>query len=391
MRTQVGIVGAGPAGLLLSHLLHLEGIESVVIEARSREHIEGRLRAGVLEHGTVEFFKQVGLGERMGRLGMVQNALDFRFNGQSHRIDFTEATGGKIAMVYPQHEVVKDLVQARLAAGGQLLFDSAVLGIDGIDGARPVIRFESEGREQTLECDFIAGCDGFHGLCRDAIPASAQKGFDRIYPFGWLGIMAETPPTRDVTWGYHPNGFAMHSMRTPTVSRLYLQCSPDDKVENWSDDRIWSELHQRLELKDGYRLEEGAILQKGITSMRSFVCEPMQYGKLFLAGDAAHIVPPTGAKGLNSAVADIRVLGRGLIDFYKRDKRESLARYSEICLKRMWLVQRFSSGLCTMVHRFPEDSPFVQRLQLADLEYMTGTEIGRREFSENFTGLPIEA
>ena len=391
MRTQVGIVGAGPAGLLLSHLLHLEGIESVVVEAKSREHVQGRLRAGVLEHGTVAFFREVGLGERMDRLGMVQDAIDFRFEGASHRVNFTEATGGRIAMVYPQHEVVKDLVEAREAAHGAVLWESPVTSIEGIEDDRPAIRFQSEGRSQALECDFIAGCDGFRGLARECMPRALLQGFDRIYPFGWLGILAETPPARDVTWAYHPNGFAMHSMRTPTVSRLYLQCPPDDKPESWSDDRIWSELHTRLEQGDDYRLKEGKILQKGVTAMRSFVAEPMQYGRLFLAGDAAHIVPPTGAKGLNSAVADIRVLGRALVDHYRRDSRDVLARYSEICLRRMWLVQRFSSGLCTMVHRFPEDSPFVQRLQLADLRYMTGAETGRREFSENFTGLPIEA
>ena len=391
MRTQVGIVGAGPAGLLLSHLLHLQGIESVVVEAKSREHVQGRLRAGVLEHGTVEFFRQVGLGERMGRLGMVQDAIDFRFEGASHRVNFTEATGGRIAMVYPQHEVVKDLVDAREAARGAVLWESPVTAIEGIDGDRPAIRFQAEGRAQHLECDFIAGCDGFRGLARESMPRGVAQGYDRIYPFGWLGILAETPPARDVTWAYHPNGFAMHSMRTPTVSRLYLQCPPDDKPEHWSDDRIWSELHTRLEQGDDYRLKEGRILQKGVTAMRSFVAEPMQHGRLFLAGDAAHIVPPTGAKGLNSAVADIRVLGHALVDYYRRGSRDVLERYSEICLRRMWLVQRFSSGLCTMVHRFPEDSPFVQRLQLADLRYMTGTETGRREFAENFTGLPIEA
>jgi p-hydroxybenzoate 3-monooxygenase len=391
MRTQVGIVGAGPAGLLLSHLLHLEGIESVVVEAKSREHVQGRLRAGVLEHGTVEFFREVGLGERMGRLGMVQDAIDFRFEGASHRVNFTESTGGRIAMVYPQHEVVTDLIDAREAAHGAVRWESPVTSIEGIEDDRPAIRFQAEGRSQALECDFIAGCDGFRGLARECIPRGVLQGYDRIYPFGWLGILAETPPARDVTWAYHPNGFAMHSMRTPTVSRLYLQCPPDDKPENWPDERIWSELHTRLEQGEDYRLKEGRILQKGVTAMRSFVAEPMQYGRLFLAGDAAHIVPPTGAKGLNSAVADVRVLGRALVDYYRRASRGVLDRYSEICLRRTWLVQRFSSGLCTMVHRFPDDSPFVQRLQLADLRYMTGTETGRREFSENFTGLPIEA
>jgi len=389
LRTQVGIVGAGPAGLMLSHLLHLEGIESVVLETRSREHVQSRLRAGVLEHGTVELLREVGLGERMQRLGMVQNGIDFRFGGRSHRIDFTEATKGRTVMVYPQHDVVTDLVNARLAAGGQLMFDTPVARIAGIDGQRPVIHLEPGGE---LVCDFVAGCDGFHGLSRAAIPAEVLKVYDRIYPFGWLGILAQAAPcARDVTWGCHPQGFAMLSFRSPTVTRLYLQCPPDDDPDNWSDDRVWSELHERLDVPDMPPLQEGAITQKGVTSMRSFLAEPMHYGRLFLAGDAAHIVPPTGAKGLNSAMADVKVLARGLVDYYRKGSGEFLDRYSDICLKRMWRVQRFSAGLCTMVHRFPEDGAFTQRLQGVDLEIMTGTPAGRQAFSENFTGLPIEA
>lgn len=392
MRTQVGIVGAGPAGLMLSHLLHLEGIESVIIESRSREHVRTRLRAGVLEQGTVDLMREVGLGERLDQLGLVQNGIDFRFGGESHRVDFTQATGGRTVVVYPQHDVVTDLMTARERTGGQVIYDAPVTRIEGLQSERPVIHYEVEGQARSLSCDFVAGCDGFRGVCREAIPASVLKVYDRIYPFGWLGILADAPPASpDITWGCHDNGFAMMSLRTPTVTRLYLQCLPDEDPDNWSDDRIWRELHTRLDVPGMPTLREGAIRQKGVTAMRSFLAEPMHYGRLYLAGDAAHIVPPTGAKGLNSAFADIKVLGRALIEHYKRGSNEFLQRYSDICLRRMWLVQRFSAGLCTMVHRFPDENPFVQRLQRADLDYMTGTESGRLAFSENFVGLPIEA
>ena len=392
MRSQVGIVGAGPAGLMLSHLLHLEGIESVIIERSNREHVRTRLRAGVLEQGTVDLMREVGLGERLGQLGLVQNGIDFRFAGESHRIDFTQATGGRAVVVYPQHEVVTDLMNARERAGGQVIYDAPVTRIEGLQGERPVIHYEVDGQARELSCDFVAGCDGFRGVCREAIPADVLKVYDRIYPFGWLGILADAPPASpEITWGCHENGFAMMSLRTPTVTRLYLQCEPDENPDNWSDDRIWSELHTRLDVPGMPTLREGAILQKGVTAMRSFLAEPMQYGKLYLAGDSAHIVPPTGAKGLNSAFADIKVLGRALVERYKRGSLDLLQRYSDICLRRMWLVQRFSAGLCTMTHRFEGDSALIHRLQRADLEYMTGTVPGRLAFSENFVGLPIEA
>lgn len=388
-RTQVGIVGAGPAGLLLSHLLHREGIESIVFDNRSREHVQQRLRAGVLEQGTVDLLAEVGLGERMRRLGMPQTSLDFRYAQASHRIDFAREIG-RTVMVYPQHEVVHDLIEARLAAGGDLRFDTPVTAIQDLEGPSPTILAGPEGR--PVRCDFIAGCDGFHGICRDAIPASVMKTYDRVYPFGWLGILAEVPPAApDVTWGCHETGFAMLSFRSPTRSRLYLQCEPDDDPDNWSDDRIWSALHERLDVPGMPPLIEGPIVQKGVTAMRSFQVEPLRHGALFLAGDAAHIVPPTGAKGLNSAVADIRVLGRALAAYYRQGSTRLLDSYSETCLRRMWLVHRFSAGLCTMVHSFPGQSDFARRLQRADLDYMTGSEPGRRAFSENFTGLPIEA
>ncbi len=390
-RTQVGIVGAGPAGLLLSHMLHLEGIESIVLESRSRDHVQSRLRAGVLEQGTVELLTEVGLGERMHKLGMVQTGIDFRFGGRSHRIDFQEETGGRTVMVYPQHQVVTDLVKARLEDGGQVWFETPVKKFEGLESDKPVIHFEAGGEPGQVVCDFVIGCDGFRGLSRGAMPEPLLKAYDRVYPFGWLGILAEVPPAADdVTWGCHETGFAMLSFRSPTVSRLYLQCEPDDKPENWSDDRIWSALHERLDVEDMPPIIEGKITQKGVTSMRSFLAEPMQHGRLFLAGDAAHIVPPTGAKGLNSALADIKVLSRGLSDHYKKATQAVLDRYSAICLRRMWLVQRFSAGLCTMVHQFPGQDAFGKRLQRADLDYMTGTRAGRLSFSENFTGLPVE-
>ncbi|MEO8855536.1 MAG: 4-hydroxybenzoate 3-monooxygenase [Burkholderiaceae bacterium] len=392
MRTQVGIVGAGPAGLMLAHMLHLEGIESVVIERATREHVQDRQRAGVLEHGTVELMRSLGLGERIGELGLEQHRIDFRFGGGSHPINFHEATEGRSTWVYPQHEVVKDLMTARVAAGAQMLFETPVTAIEGIDGPHPVIRFEVNGVADALHCDFVVGCDGFRGISRHAIPAQQGQLHERVFPFGWLGILADAAPAmNDVTWGCHEEGFAMMSIRTPSVTRLYLQCEPDENPDAWSDERIWSELHKRLDVPGLPSINEGRITQKGVTAMRSFVFEPMQHGRLFLAGDAAHIVPPTGAKGLNSAMADVKVLGRALERHYKQDVDDLLGAYSKTCLRRMWLVQRFSAGLCTMVHSFPGESSFARRLQRADLETMTGTTAGRLQFSENFTGLPIEA
>ena len=391
MRTQVGIIGAGPAGLMLSHMLHLEGIESVIIERAGRAHVQSRLRAGVLEHGTVDMLKELGLGERIGKLGLEQHAIDFRFGGESHRLDFHQATNGRSAWVYPQHELVADLMNARMQAGAQIFFETPVTRIDGLQTRQPTVHFKQNGEPRELRCDFVVGCDGFRGICRDAIPKQVLKTYERVYPFGWLGILAEAPaPTREITGGCHEEGFAMLSIRSPSVTRLYLQCAPDDDPDNWSDDHIWSELHKRLDVPGMPPINEGKITQKGVTAMRSFLAEPMQFGQLFLAGDAAHIVPPTGAKGLNSAMADVKVLGRGLVEKYKRGDGDLLERYSQICLKRMWLVQRFSAGLCTMVHQFPGDNTFVRRLQRADLDYMTGSVAGRLAFSENFTGLPIE-
>jgi len=385
-RTQVGIVGAGPAGLMLAHLLRLEGIESTVLESRSRAHVRERVRAGVLEQGVVELMQATGLGERVSRLGIRMRGIDFRFSGEAHLVEFSAASGGRYAVVYPQHELVEDLANARLAAGGEILYECPVSALESLD-AKPVIHY---GKKQ-LHCDFVAGCDGFHGISRGAIPAGVLKEHDHVFPFAWLGVLAEAPPAwPDITWGCHPREFAMMSMRTPSVTRLYLQCPPQDDAANWSDDRIWSELHERLDLPGGTRLNEGRIVQKGVAAMRSYVAEPMRHGRLFLAGDAAHIVPPTGAKGLNSAMADVRVLARSLAEHYKRGNDSLMGRYSETCLRRMWLVQRFSTWLCTTVHRFPDADAFTRRLQLAELQYMAGTETGRRSFAENFTGLPVD-
>jgi p-hydroxybenzoate 3-monooxygenase len=373
---------------MLSHLLHLEGIESVVLESRSRAYVRERVRAGVLEQGVVELMKQTGIGERVSRLGIRMRGIDFRFGGEPHLVEFSAASGGRYAMVWPQHELVEDLANARVAAGGEILYESPAKGFEDVNGNKPTIVF---GENQRLQCDFIAGCDGFHGISRGAIPSPVLKEHDHIFPFGWLGVLAEAPPAwPDITWGCHPREFAMMSMRTPTMTRLYLQCPPGDDAADWSDDRIWSELHERLDLPGGAKLNEGRIVQKGVAAMRSYVAEPMRYGRLFLVGDAAHIVPPTGAKGLNSAMADVRVLARALAEHYKRGNDALIERYSETCLRRMWLVQRFSTWLCTTVHRFPDTDAFTRRLQLAELQYMAGTETGRRMFAENFTGLPVE-
>jgi len=306
MRTQVGIVGAGPAGLLLSHLLHLDGIDSVVLESRSRAEIEATIRAGVLEHGSVDLLKATGVGGRMEREGFVHEGIYLRFAGRSHRIDFPALTGGRTIMVYAQHEVIKDLVAARLATGGKILFEVKDAAVYDLDTREPKIRFHHDGKLVELGCDFIAGCDGFHGITRPSIPSRMRQEFTRVYPFGWFGILVEAPPSTDeLIYAQHERGFALVSTRSPEIQRLYLQCDPHDEVKNWPDSRIWEELHARLETVEGWRLAEGRIFQKGIIAMRSFVVEPMRYGRLFLAGDAAHIVPPTGAKGLNLAVADV--------------------------------------------------------------------------------------
>lgn len=390
MRTQVGIIGAGPAGLLLSHLLHLQGISSVVLEARSRKEIESTIRAGVLEQGTIDLLNDTGLGERMMREGAIHTGTELRFAGQGHRIDFLALTGKKI-MLYAQHEVIKDIVKARLEAGGEILFEVENVTLHGLESSAPTIRFRYDGEPVELQCDFIAGCDGYHGVARPALPASMHTEYQRSYPFGWLGVLVEAPrSSEELIYAYHPRGFALISTRSVTVQRMYLQCDPHDDLANWPDHRIWEELHARTELNDGWRLKEGRITQKNIVAMRSFVTEPMQYGRLFLAGDAAHIVPPTGAKGLNLAASDVGILYQLLTQVYHHGRTDLIPRYSETCLDRIWKAERFSWWMTSLLHRFPDADGFSRRIQRAELRYYTESETGRRAIAENYVGLPLD-
>ncbi|MEA2276785.1 MAG: p-hydroxybenzoate 3-monooxygenase [Solirubrobacteraceae bacterium] len=387
-RTQVAIVGAGPAGLLLSHLLHRQGIESVVLEARSRDHVERRVRAGVLEQGTVDLLRETGVGARLEREGLVHEGLELRFDGEGHRIDFGELTGGRTITVYGQQEVVKDLIAARLQDGGDVRFEVDDVTLHDLDSHRPRVSFRHEGAEHELRCDVVAGCDGFHGVCREAIPAGALEVFERLYPFAWLGILAEVAPSsHELVYCHHERGFALHSMRSPRLTRLYLQCRPDDDLGAWPDERIWDELQTRLATADGWTLTAGPIVEKGITPMRSFVVEPLRHGRLFLAGDAAHIVPPTGAKGLNLAVNDVRVLSDALAAWYRGDGAEPLDAYSDACLRRVWRVQHFSWWMTSMLHRFAGDDPFETRLQRSQLRYVTSSRAAATTLAENYVGL----
>jgi p-hydroxybenzoate 3-monooxygenase len=389
MRTQVGIVGAGPAGLMLSHLLHLEGISSVILENRSRDYIESRIRAGLLEQWATDLLVDTGVGARMQREAMFHNGVHFAFNGALHYINFRDLVG-KGVTIYGQQEVVKDLVVRRLDDGGEILFEASDVSVHDFAGNSPKIRFRDGGKEQELACDFIGGCDGFHGICRPSIPASALTIYDREYPFGWVGILSESPPPEDeLIYAYHDRGFALYTMRSPSLARLYLQCPPDDDIESWPDARIWQELHTRI---GGTRpLAEGAMLQKGITAMRSFVAEPMQYGRLFLAGDSAHIQPPTGAKGMNLALADVMVLSRALAAFYRNGRSDLLDRYSATCLRRVWKAQRFSWWMTQLFHLDPSHNAFDRKRQLAELDYVTSSEAAGRSLAENDVGLPVEA
>ena len=392
MRTQVGIVGAGPAGLMLAHLLHLEGIESVILEARTRRHVEERIRAGVIEQWARDLLIATGVGERMQREGLVHHGIELRFKGEGHRIDFADLAGGRGVTVYGQHEVVKDLVTARLAAGGEILFEAKAESVHDLDSDKPFIRYRFDGEMRELHCAVIAGCDGFHGICRPAIPDGVLSFFERVYPFGWLGILAQAPPaSEELIYSSHDRGFALLSMRSTELSRLYIQCRPEEDLSEWPDERVWSELHQRLETTGAnWRLTEGPVLQKGVTAMRSFVVEPMQHGRLFLTGDAAHIVPPTGAKGMNLAIADVRVLSRALAGFFKAGRTDLLDRYSETCLRRIWKAQRFSWWMTSMLHRFDDHSPFDRRRQLAELDYVTSSRAAATSLAENYVGLPME-
>jgi p-hydroxybenzoate 3-monooxygenase len=376
---------------MLAHLLHLEGIESVILEAHSRQYVEERVRAGVLEQGTVDLMMQTGVGERLKRLGLRHSGLWLSFGGRRHHIPLEELTGGRSITVYAQQEVIKDLIEARLASGGEIVFEVEDLAVCALDSPQPGIRFRKDGVDREIECDFIGGCDGFHGVCRPSIPPAVLTPYDRVYPFAWLGILADAAPTsEELVYTYHERGFALFSMRSPQVTRLYLQCAPEEDLAQWSDDQIWEEMSTRMRTADGWSPAQGPVLQKGVTGMRSFVIEPMQYGRLFLAGDAAHIVPPTGAKGLNLAVADVRVLARALARFYKSGKRDLLDRYSTTCLRRIWQVQRFSWWMTAMLHLFPGDSGFDQRRQLAELDYVTSSRAGMASLAENYAGLPFD-
>ena len=389
MRTQVGIIGAGPAGLFLAHLLKRAGIDCVVLEARSREHVEGRVRAGVLERGTVEAMEALGLDARMRREGMVDDGLAMRFRGGTIRFDLVELTG-KAVMIYGQQEVVKDLVAARLGAGDPLLFEAEVTAIEGLDGERPRLRYRERGEERALDCDFVAGCDGYRGVSRAAVPAGAITLHDRAYDFAWFGVLARAAPLADMTYSNHDRGFALCSRRSGTVSRLYVQVPAEEDVSAWSDARFWDELHARMFDAGRGEIAEGEIFQRDMARLRAFVAAPMQYGRMFLAGDAVHIVPPTGAKGLNLAVADARVLARGLAEFYRGGSRGRLDAYSATCLGRVWRTIRFSTMMTGLLHRFPAHTPFERELQLAELEYIQLSRAAQTVIAEQYVGAPME-
>jgi p-hydroxybenzoate 3-monooxygenase len=387
-RTQVAIVGAGPAGLLLGQLLHRHGVDAVVLEARSRDYVEARIRAGLLEQGTTEVLREAGVGERLDREGLVHGGIYLRFDGGSHHIPMAELTGRTVT-IYGQTEIVKDLVAARLEAGLPLKFECPAVAIEGLDQGEPVIRYECDNEIRELRCDIVAGCDGFHGICRETIPSDKLSVWDCEYPFAWLGILADVAPSTDeLIYARHEHGFSLHSMRSAHVSRLYIQVEPEDQIERWSDAQIWEELQVRL-ATDGWELTEGPILDKSITPMRSFVAEPMRHGSLFLAGDAAHIVPPTGAKGLNLAVADVTLLAEALVERFGSGSGTGLDEYSDRCLGRVWRAQHFSWWMTTMLHVNPNDDAYARRLQRAQLEYVCSSAAAATSLAENYVGLPI--
>jgi p-hydroxybenzoate 3-monooxygenase len=388
VRTQVGIVGAGPAGLLLSHLLHLRGISSVVLEARSRDYVERRVRAGVLEQGTVDTLTRVGVGDRMHREGLVHHGIELRFDGAGHRIAFERLVPGRAITVYGQQEVVKDLIAARLADGGDIRFEVSDVQPESFDGDHPAISFRQGSEQMRLECDVIAGCDGFHGVCRPAIPDGVLEIFEREYPFAWLGVLAAVAPsTVELIYAYTDDGFALHSMRGPEISRFYLQVGPDEDIALWPDERIWSQLRRRLETVPDWKLETGPVIEKAVAAVRSFVAEPMQYGRMYLAGDAAHIVPPTGAKGLNLAVADVTALSDALATWYSSGDTGPLEEYSATCLRRVWRVQHFSWWMTTLTHRFDEDDAYGRRLQASYRDYVCTSTAAATSLAENYVGL----
>ncbi|MFK3984701.1 4-hydroxybenzoate 3-monooxygenase [Micromonospora sp. NPDC050397] len=388
MRTQVGIVGAGPAGLMLSHLLHLRGIDSVVIECRSRDHIERRVRAGVLEQGSVDLLHAAGLGDRLSREGARHEGIELRFAGAAYRVPMTELTGRAIT-VYGQQEVVKDLVAARIASGGRIVFEVDDVSLHGLDSEAPLIRFRHDGREVELHCDFVAGCDGSHGVSRSSVPEGVLTTYERGYPFAWLGVLAAAPPAvEELVYAHHERGFALYSLRSPEISRLYLQVDPAEDLDRWPDERIWSELRTRLETVPGWTVNTGPILEKSITPMRSLVVEPMRWQRLFLAGDAVHIVPPTGAKGMNLALADVALLGAAFADWYAHGRTELLDDYSPTALRRVWRAQHFSWWMTSMLHRLDGHDPYEARLQLSTLRYLATSRSYATSLAENYVGLP---
>ncbi|MEW2474857.1 4-hydroxybenzoate 3-monooxygenase [Micromonospora gifhornensis] len=388
MRTQVGIVGAGPAGLMLSHLLHRQGISSVVLESRSRDYVEHRVRAGVLEQGSVDLLRATGLGDRLDREGLRHEGIELRFDGESHRVAMTELTGRAIT-VYGQQEVVKDLIAARLAAGGTILFSAEATRLSGLESPSPVVHYRYEGRDEELHCDFVVGCDGFHGVSRSAVPDGMLHTYERTYPFAWLGVLAAAAPAVDeLIYAHHERGFALYSMRSPEISRLYLQVPADEDIADWPDERIWAELRTRLETVPGWSLNEGPILEKAITPLRSFVVEPMQWQRLYLAGDAVHIVPPTGAKGMNLALADVALLGDAFAAWYADGRTDLLDDYSRTALRRVWRAQQFSWWMTSMLHRLNADDPYEAKLQSSALRYLTTSPAYATSLAENYVGLP---
>jgi p-hydroxybenzoate 3-monooxygenase len=390
MRTQVAIVGAGPAGLLLGQLLHRAGIDTVIVERQTPDYVLGRIRAGVLEQGTVELLEEAGVGDRCRDEGLAHHGIELSFDGERHRVDFAELVGRQVT-VYGQTEVTRDLMAARTASGATTIYEASDVSLHGFDGSAPVVRFRRDGRDVELACDWIAGCDGFHGPSRASVPATALRTYERVYPFGWLGVLSDTPPVSDeLIYANHPRGFALCSMRSRSRSRYYLQCGLDERVEDWSDERFFDELRRRLDPRAAEKLVTGPSIEKSIAPLRSFVAEPMRFGRLCLAGDAAHIVPPTGAKGLNLAASDVRYLSRALIDHYRGGTTAELDLYSARCLRRVWKAVRFSWWFTTLMHRFPEDAEIGQKIQEAELGYLVGSRAAATSLAENYVGLPFE-
>ena len=389
MRTKVVIVGAGPAGLLLGRLLDNQGIDTVILERRSRDYVLGRIRAGVLEQGTVELLEKAGVGERMRREGLVHDGVEFCFDGDRHRFDF-RALSGRTVTVYGQTEVTRDLMQARDASGAQTIYEVETVSLHDFDGDRPRVRYVKDGVEHEIACDFIAGCDGYHGVARASVPGGALKTFERVYPFGWLGILVDRPPVADeLIYAHHERGFALCSMRSPTRSRYYVQVPLDETAEAWSDDRFWDELRRRVDQETAGRLVTGPSIEKSVAPLRSFVAEPLRFGRLFLAGDAAHIVPPTGAKGLNLAAGDVGRLADALIEVYAEKSPAGIDHYSARALARVWKAERFSWWMTSILHTFPDTDGFGRRMQRAEFDYLVGSEAASRSLAENYTGLPL--